>query len=51
MSDLTAEACEQKYQERQDRWDLGCPAPAFSLKNNYWSNSCLFRTLCGIEIS
>ena len=29
MSDLTASAWEQKYQENQDRWHLGCPAPPF----------------------
>jgi methyl halide transferase len=29
MSDLTAAAWEQKYQENQDRWHLGCPAPPF----------------------
>lgn len=27
MTNLTAAAWEQKYQEREDRWDLGCPAP------------------------
>ena len=27
MADLTAEAWEKRYQEGQDRWDLGCPAP------------------------
>jgi methyl halide transferase len=30
MTDLAAEAWEQKYQESQDGWDLGCPAPPFS---------------------
>jgi methyl halide transferase len=29
MADLTAEAWERKYQESQDPWDLGCPAPPF----------------------
>jgi methyl halide transferase len=29
MSDLTAAAWDQKYQENQDRWHLGCPAPPF----------------------
>jgi methyl halide transferase len=29
MSDLTAAAWEQKYQENQDPWHLGCPAPPF----------------------
>ena len=29
MIDFTAKAWEQKYQERRDRWDLGCPAPPF----------------------
>jgi methyl halide transferase len=29
MSDLTAAAWEEKYQENQDRWHLGCPAPPF----------------------
>lgn len=29
MSELTAAAWEQKYQENQDRWHLGCPAPPF----------------------
>jgi methyl halide transferase len=28
-NNLAAEAWEQKYQESQDRWDLGCPAPPF----------------------
>lgn len=27
MSDLTPAAWEQRYQNSQDRWDLGCPAP------------------------
>ncbi|MCP2726988.1 methyltransferase domain-containing protein [Limnofasciculus baicalensis] len=27
MIDLTADAWEKRYQEGQDRWDLGCPAP------------------------
>jgi methyl halide transferase len=27
MVDLTSKAWEQKYQENQDRWDLGSPAP------------------------
>lgn len=29
MTDLTADAWEKRYQEGQDRWDLGCPAPPF----------------------
>ena len=29
MSNLTAKAWEQRYQEGRDRWDLGCPAPPF----------------------
>jgi methyl halide transferase len=29
MDDLTAEAWEQKYQDSQERWNLGCPAPPF----------------------
>jgi methyl halide transferase len=29
MNDLTVEAWEQRYQEGQDRWDLGCPTPPF----------------------
>jgi len=27
MTDLTAEAWEDRYQKSRDRWDLGCPAP------------------------
>ena len=29
MTDLTAKAWEQKYQEDRAPWDLGCPAPPF----------------------
>lgn len=29
MTDLTANAWEERYQEKRDRWDLGCPAPPF----------------------
>jgi methyl halide transferase len=29
MNYLTADTWERRYQEHQDRWDLGCPAPPF----------------------
>jgi methyl halide transferase len=29
MNDVTAETWDRRYQEHQDRWDLGCPAPPF----------------------
>jgi SAM-dependent methyltransferase len=29
MVDFSAAAWENRYQENQDRWDLGCPAPPF----------------------
>jgi methyl halide transferase len=29
MTDLTAEAWEQKYQDSEDLWDLGCPTTPF----------------------
>jgi methyl halide transferase len=29
MTDLTAQTWDRRYQESQDRWDLGCPAPPF----------------------